>query len=143
MLDALGYNDPKADARAVWKLFAQNYHLFRGTPSRLWLDHVFATVFGFTERLSAGNADHYYDTINAALATDAFRPRALFARFNIEKIATTEGALDSLADHETIEKAWPGRVITTYRPDDVVDPDRSDFAANLARLGALTGENTR
>ncbi len=141
-LEALGLSNPKADRRAAWKLFAANYHLFRGTPSRLWLDHVFSTVFGIELRLGADTADLYYDTINAALATPAFRPRALFERFNIEKIATTEGALDALADHAIIETQWPGRVITNYRPDDVIDPDGADFVANVERFGALAKENT-
>jgi glucuronate isomerase len=141
-LEALGIGDPNADRRAVWRLFAANYHLFRGTPSRLWLDHVFAAVFGFTDRLSDETADHYFDTIAAGLAKPEFRPRALFKRFGIEKIATTEGALDTLADHDLLARDWPGRVITTYRPDDVIDADKAEFAANLERFGALTGENT-
>ena len=141
-LEVLGLQNPKADRRAAWRIFAAHYRAFRGTPSRLWLDHVFATVFGLEQRLSAETADLYYDTINAALATPAFRPRALFTRFNIEKIATTEGALDTLADHEIIETQWPGRVITNYRPDDVIDADNPAFAANIAALGALTKENT-
>jgi glucuronate isomerase len=140
--EALGFRDARADRRAVWKLFASNYHLFRGTPSRLWLDHVFATVFGFEQRLSAATADDYFERIRAALATPEFRPRALFRRFNIEKIATTEGALDGLADHDALARDWPGHVITNYRPDDVTDPDRPSFAANLERFGALTGEDT-
>jgi glucuronate isomerase len=141
-LEAMGLQVPDADRRAAWRLFAANYHLFRGTPSRLWLDHVFATVFGIAKRLGADTADHYYDTINAALATPAFRPRALFARFNIEKIATTEGALDTLADHFAIARDWPGHVVTTYRPDDVIDADRAEFAANVETFGALTKQNT-
>jgi glucuronate isomerase len=140
--EALGIDDPKANRRQVWKLFASRYHLFRGTPSRLWLDHVFATVFGMEVRLDAATADLYYDTIGAALATPDFRPRALFQRFNIETIATTEGALDALADHDALAKDWPGHVITNYRPDDVIDPDRTDFVSNVERLGDLTGENT-
>lgn len=140
-LEAMGLNVPDADRRAAWKLFASHYHLFRGTPSRLWLDHVFVTVFGIDRRLSAETADHYYDTINAALATAAFRPRALFQRFNIEKLATTEGALDTLSDHFAIARDWPGHVVTTYRPDDVIDADRPDFAANVETFGALTKQN--
>ena len=129
------------DRRAIWRLFAANYRLFRGTPSRLWLDHAFATVFGLDRRLDADTADHYFDVINEALATAPFRPRALFERFGIEAIATTEGALDSLEHHRAIKASgWNGRVITTFRPDDVVDPSREDFVANLAELGALTGE---
>jgi glucuronate isomerase len=144
-LEALGYSDPKADRRAVWKLFAKNYHLFRGTPSRLWLDHVFATVFGIEERLSEESAGRYYDTIDEALKTPSFRPRALFERFKIEKIATTDHALDSLEHHGRLARDWPGRVLTNYRPDDVIDIEALDakgesFAENLERFGALTGE---
>lgn len=136
-----GEGPVESDRRAVWRLFAANYRLFRGTPSRLWLDHAFASVFGLDRRLSAETADHYFDVVNAALASPAFRPRALFERFGIEVIATTEGAVDELAHHRAIRASgWSGRVLTTFRPDDVVDPEREDFAENLARLRALTGE---
>jgi glucuronate isomerase len=131
-----------ADPREAWRLFAAHYHLFRGTPSRLWLDHVFAVVFGFELMLEAATADLYYDRIGAALATLAFRPRALFDRFGIELLATTEGAHEELAHHAAIRASgWPGRVVTTYRPDAVIDPEHEDFAAALARFGALTGED--
>ncbi|HUD29171.1 MAG TPA: glucuronate isomerase, partial [Novosphingobium sp.] len=79
---------PATDPREAWRLFASNRHLFRGTPSSMWLDHVFAQVFGFEVALDAGTADHYYDAIAEALASPAFRPRALFERFNIELLAT-------------------------------------------------------
>lgn len=132
-----------ADRRAIWRLFSQHYRLFRATPSRLWLDHVFATVFGLEVALTAETADHYFDVINAALATQEFRPRALFDRFAIEVLATTEGALDPLDHHRAIATSgWSGRVITTFRPDDVTDPDRPDFTANVRRLGELTGEDS-
>jgi glucuronate isomerase len=131
------------DPRAVWRLFASHYHLYRGTPTRLWLDHTFASVFGFSERLSAQNADAYYDRIDAALRTPEFRPRALFERFGIEVIATTESPLDPLKHHDTIRKSgWSGRVITAYRPDPVIDPDFEGFRDNLVRLGELTGCDT-
>jgi glucuronate isomerase len=133
----------ETDGRAIWRLFAQNYHLFRGTPSRMWLDHAFETIFGFDQRLSSANADAYYDRIAQALQTPAFRPRALFDRFNIEVIATTDSALDDLSHHQTIRASgWQGRVVPTYRPDSVVDPDFPGFAANVARLGELTSEDT-
>jgi glucuronate isomerase len=131
------------DSRKIWRLFAANYHLFRGTPTRMWLDHAFRTIFGMEERLSAESADRYFDRINAALATPAFRPRALFERFNIEVIATTESPLDPLAHHRKIRASgWKGRVVTAYRPDPVVDPEFEGFRDNVAELGALTGENT-
>lgn len=144
-LEALGV--PRADGgavetdgRAIWRLFCAHYHLFRGTPTRMWLDHAFATLFGFEEPLSRDNADATYDRIAQALTTEAFRPRALFERFRIETIATTEGALDDLAHHRAIrDSGWTGRVITTYRPDAVVDPEFEGFADNLARFGEMTG----
>jgi len=133
----------ETDPRAIWRRFAAHYHLFRGTPTRLWLDHAFAALFGLDERLSVANADAVFDRIDAALKLPAYRPRALFETFGIEVIATTEGALDDLKWHAALATSgWTGRVVTTYRPDAVVDPDFEGFAGNLARLGAITGEDT-
>jgi glucuronate isomerase len=134
----------EADRRTIWRRFAAHYALFRGTPSRLWLDSVFAGVFGFKERLDPDSADTYFDAINAVLATPAFRPRALYERFNIEVLATTEGALDPLSHHRAIRSSgWQGRIITTFRPDDVIDPERPDFLDNLRLLSELTGHDCR
>ena len=136
-LDALGVptadgSPVESDPRTIWRLFAGHYHLLRGTPSRMWLDWVFAEIFGLDVILEPATADHYFDTIDAALKTDAFRPRALFERFGIELIATTESPLDPLEHHRTIrESGWTGRVVTAYRPDPVVDPEGEGFAANV------------
>jgi glucuronate isomerase len=141
-LEALGVKGAEADPREAWRLLAQNYRLFRGTPSRIWCDWVFHEVFGLDVRLEAETSDLYYDTITEALATDACRPRALFERFNIEVIATTENPLDTLDHHKAIrESGWSGRVITAYRPDPVVDPEFEGFTDNLAALSELTGED--
>jgi glucuronate isomerase len=131
------------DARAIWRLLAKNWHLFRGTPSRIWLTHALHEVFGITERLGPDSADRIYDRIADSLARPEFRPRALFERFRIEVLATTESPLDPLAHHKKIrESGWKGRVITAYRPDPVVDPEHGTFPANVARLGEITGEDT-
>ncbi|MEQ1495106.1 MAG: glucuronate isomerase [Novosphingobium sp.] len=141
-LSALGVGNPDADPRAAWRLFAQRYHLFRGTPSRMWLDWVFAEAFGISIQLCAETSDTYYDTITAALATAEFRPRALFERFNIEVIATTDGPLDTLEHHAEIRSSgWKGRVITAYRPDPVIDPEFEGFGANVQAFSDLTGED--
>jgi glucuronate isomerase len=103
----------ETDRRAIWRRFAGHYRLFRGTPSRLWLDHVFADVFGIEVRLEPETANYYFDAISAALEKAAFRPRALFERFGIEVLATTEAALDPLKHHAAIRASgWPGRVIS-------------------------------
>jgi len=138
---AAGALDPP-DPRSVWRRFAEHYRLFRGTPTRLWLDWVLAEVFGAETPLSAASADRIYDRIAACLAEPAYRPRALFERFNIEVLATTESPLDGLEQHERIRASgWPGRIISAYRPDPVVDPETPGFAASLERLGELTGED--
>jgi glucuronate isomerase len=131
-----------SDPRKIWKLFADHYYLFRGTPSRAWLDWVFSEVFGLNVRLEPATADFYYDTIDAALKTPAFKPRALFERFNIEVIATTESPLDPLEHHKAIrESGWKGRVVTAYRPDPVIDPETIGFVDNLRRFGEIAGED--
>lgn len=130
------------DMRKVWRIFAENYHLFRGTPTRLWLDHVFADVFGIDQRLSRETADFYFDRIDAALKMPEYRPRALYERFNIEVIATTESPIDPLDHHQKLKRSnWKGRVITAYRPDPVVDPDFEGFAANVDELGRLARQD--
>jgi glucuronate isomerase len=139
---------PDADPRAAWRQFAERYYLFHGTPSRIWLDWVFAEAFGIDVRLGADTADLYFNTITDALRRPEFRPRALFDRFDIEVIATTESPLDTLEHHRTIRAAnesgeWCGKVITAYRPDPVVDPEFEGFGANLDRLSELTGEDCR
>ena len=133
----------EVDPRRIWRLFAEHYRLFAGTPTRLWLDHSFENLFGLTERLSPANADRYYDVIAEALQRPEFRPRALFEKFNIEVIATTESALDDLRWHKAIrESGWQGRVVTNYRPDSVVDPAFPGFRDNVAKFGAIAGEDT-
>ena len=127
----------------IWQLFADHYYLFAGTPSGYWLDSTFSGVFGFKEKLCSGNAQEYYQEINRQLVTPEFAPRALLDKFNIELIATTEGALDSLKHHRAIQDTqWAKRVITTFRPDDVVDAEREDFRENVSKLADLTGEDT-
>jgi glucuronate isomerase len=145
-LDALGVGSlsgpSSADPEAAWALFAQNYHLFRGTPSRQWMDHVFYEIFGFEELLSGDNHTDYYQVITKALAQDDFKPRALFERFGIEVLATTEGAVDQLEAHQSIrDSGWKGRVISAYRPDSVVDPQHEFFNHDLRLMSDLTGES--
>jgi glucuronate isomerase len=131
------------DPRRVWKIFARHYYLFRGTPTRMWLDYAFQELFGMTERLSEKTADLYFDTIAAKLETPEFRPRALYESFNLEVLSTTDSPMDSLQDHQAIrDSGWKGRILPTFRPDPVVDPEFARFAENIARIGEQTGEDT-
>lgn len=133
---------PGTDPREAWRTFAEHMYLFRGTPSSMWLSHVFGEVFGFDVALDASTADHYYDTINEKLATDAFKPRALFDRFNIGFLATTEGPQDDLSPHHAIHNSgWEGRVVTTYRPDAVIDVEHEQFAGAMKIFAEKTGED--
>lgn len=134
--------------RAVWRIFAENYYLFRGTPTRIWLDYAFHELFGLEERLSAATADLYFDVISERLKTPEFRPRALYERFNLEVLCTTESPLDPLADHRAIrDSGWKvrgaaPRIVPAFRPDSVVDPAFTGFRENIAKLGEVTRENT-
>ena len=143
------------DGRRIWRTFAEHWYLFRGTPSRLWLEQTLADVFGVTTALRPQTADEIYDAVAECLARPEFRPRALFERFNIEMLATTESPLDGLSHHAKLAAdGWGTRVVTTFRPDDVVDMefgstpgvagsivDSSGWAARVARLGEITGQD--
>ncbi|HEV2487400.1 MAG TPA: glucuronate isomerase [Terracidiphilus sp.] len=143
-LDDLGIGQPVIkDPRKVWRIFASNYYLFRGTPTRVWLDYAFQEHFGFEERLSEKNADFYFDAIAEKLGTPEFLPRALLKRFNIEVLSTTDFPTDSLDDHKAIRASGlKTRILPAFRPDPVVDPDFAGFASLIAKLGEQTGEDT-
>jgi glucuronate isomerase len=131
----------ETDGRKIWRLFARHWSLFRGTPTRLWFEDSLERVFGIEERLNESNADRLYDVIAQKLLEPDFRPRALYRRFNIEAIATTDSPLDDLVAHyQILASIWNGRVLPTYRPDFVVDPGRAGFQGNVEQLLALAGE---
>jgi glucuronate isomerase len=147
-LEALGVpcadgSASETDSRKIWRLFASHLPLFRGTPTAMWFAQALEDVFGITQRLSERNADHIYDQISQALTQPACRPRALYERFGIEVISTTDGALDDLGHHDAIHASgWKGRVVPAYRPDTVIDPQFEGFLANIVKLGDMTGEDT-
>lgn len=136
--------DRELDPEVIWQTFGDHYHGFRGTPSRMWLDHVFAEVFGIDVVLNSDTAADYYQHMQGKLQSAAFLPRSLFERFNIEVLATTESPLDDLRHHQRIaDSGWTGKVITAFRPDPVLDPEYEGFHGNLETLAALTGEDTQ
>ena len=132
--------ETERDHRLIWQRFADHYHLFRGTPTGAWLAHELHDVFGVTDRLTAESAQEIYDQIAACLERLEFRPRRLFERFNIEVLATTDAASDSLEHHRAIrESGWAGRVVPTFRPDGVVNLDRPGWRENIDALGHAAG----
>lgn len=143
-MDDLGIGKPVVDdPRKVWRIFAKHYYLFRGTPTRMWLDFAFEELFGFKERLSEKTADFYFDTIAEKLRQPEFLPRALYERFNIEVLSTTESPLDGLKAHQAIrDSGWKARILPAFRPDSVVDPEFKGFAGLVAKLGEMHGEDS-
>jgi glucuronate isomerase len=127
--------------REIWKLFCANFHLFRATPSGIWLTHELSEVFGIDEKPCAANADRLFDTLSEKLSSPEFSPRALFARFNIEVLATTDAATDTLEHHQTIkESGWTGQIRPTFRPDAVVNFDAPHWKANIEKLEQVTNQ---
>ncbi len=129
-----------ADPRQVFRIFAAHWHLFLGTPTRIWIEYVLRETLGIETGLSTQTADAVYDQIADRLAEDSFRPRALFDAFNIEVLATTDSALDDLSHHAAIHQSgWTGRVVPTFRPDGVLDGADPEFQQNLSKLEQITG----
>ncbi|MEV6350424.1 glucuronate isomerase [Actinoplanes sp. NPDC051851] len=142
---SLDGSEVETDGREIWRLLASHWHLFRGTPSRLWTEKVLDEVFSITEKLSDATADEIYDDLSDKLTQPEYRPRALFTRFNIEVLATTESPIDDLSTHAKLAAdGWGGpggRVITTFRPDNLVDMEWVGWAGRVAALGELTGQD--
>jgi len=128
------------DHRKIWKLFCENFHLFRGTPSGIWLTHELSEVFGVDEKPSASNSDLLFDSVSDKLSSPDFSPRKLFERFNIEVLCTTDAATDTLEHHQAIRQSgWRGRILPTFRPDGVVNFDAPNWKANISKLSEVSG----
>ncbi len=128
------------DHRKIWQLFAENFHLFRGTPSGMWLAYEFKFVLGIEQKLTAANAQDVYDQIAERLASPEFRPRRLFERFNLEVLTTTDAASDPLESHQALRRSgWGGRILPTFRPDQVVNLDTPDWPAQIQALSRTSG----
>jgi glucuronate isomerase len=133
----------ETDPRRIWQTFADHFYLFRATPTGCWFQDELAEVFGIEEPLQPSNAMRIYDQIQEKLNLPEFRPRALFERFNIEVLCTTDSACDSLKYHRQIsESGWKGRILPTFRPDAAVDLLAPGWQEEVRQLGRLTGIDT-
>lgn len=142
-LSALGVpkGTGETDHRKIWQTFAENYHLFRGTPTNAWMTYMFYEVLGVREKLNGETAQSIYDVIAEKLDSPEFRPRALYERFNIEALCTTDFASDSLEHHQAMrDSGWNGRILPTFRPDDVVHVRRHGWRRNVDKLSDLVGK---
>ncbi len=130
----------ETDHRKIWQTFAESFHLFRATPTGLWLKRELRDIFGVDERLTADSAQDIYDQIAARLATPEFRPRTLFERFKIEALSTTDAATDPLDHHCALrDSGWKGRIIPCFRPDSVVNLDTPGWRNHIEALSAVSG----
>jgi glucuronate isomerase len=146
-LDALGVGRgplSEDESRAVWRRLCDRWHLYRGTPVRFWLEAELAEIFGVAERPSAQTADAIYDQVAARLGEDAYRPRALFERFAISVLATTDDPCSDLGAHAALaaDATWSGRVIPTFRPDRYLEPAQTGWPEAVARLGEAADVDT-
>jgi glucuronate isomerase len=133
-------NKVETDHRRAWQLFADNVHLFRATPSGVWLADGLRGVFGIEEPLSGKNAGAVYDELSEKLGRREFRPRALFERFGVETLCTTDDAADPLDSHRAIRASgWAGDVRPTFRPDGAINLLAAGWRDRLNALGASVG----
>jgi glucuronate isomerase len=132
------------DGRAVWRQLCAHWDAFLGTPVRFWFESELAEVFGIDEQPSAASADRIYDRLEALLGEPEFRPRALFERFGIEVLATTDDPADDLAAHLALREdpSFTGRVVPTFRADRYMTPDAAGWAPALGALSAASGIDT-
>jgi glucuronate isomerase len=132
------------DHRRIWQTFAEHFYLFRGTPTGVWLTHELVEVFSVEEKLTSETAQAIYDQIAEKLASPEFRPRALFERFNIKVLCTTDAATDTLAYHKQIRASgWDGDIRPTFRPDAVVNLLTPGWRENIEALSELSGITVR
>jgi glucuronate isomerase len=139
-IPALDGTPSEQDHRRIWQLFADHYYLFRGTPTGMWLNHELYDLFGVREQLTGASATRIYEQIEEKLTTPEFRPRALYERFNIEALSTTDPATSRLEHHQTIrDSGWSGRILPTFRPDAVVNLEIATWRQEIDKLADVSG----
>ena len=125
----------ETEHRKIWQIFAENFYLFAGTPTGIWLTHELTEVFGINKKLNGKNAMVIYDILQDLLLSPEFLPRVLFKRFNIEVLITTDSASDALDNHRKIHQSdWDGRVIPCFRPDEVVNITADSWKKEIENL---------
>ncbi len=130
----------ETEHRKIWQTFADHFYLFRGTPTGVWLTDELANIFGIEEKLTSESAQRVYDCIAEKLAAPEFKPRALFERFNIEVLCTTDAATDPLTSHQALRASdWSGQIRPTFRPDGVVNLAAPGWRENILTLGRISG----
>jgi glucuronate isomerase len=128
------------DHRKIWQIFADHYYLFRGTPTRIWLDYELYELFGVRQKLDSSSAQAIYDLIAEKLQTEEYQPRRLYERFRLEVLATTDAATDDLPHHSSLRSSgWTGRIIPTFRPDSVVHIQMPEWRNEIDRLSHVSG----
>ena len=137
---AVDGSEVETDPRKIWQIFADNFYLFRSTPSSIWLAYEFNVVFGIKEKLNGDNAQKFYDLLQEKINSPEFLPRTLFEKFNIEVLSTTDAASDSLVHHKRIrESNWKQRIIPCFRPDGVTDLSSLKWKENIRHLSNSVG----
>lgn len=130
----------ESDPKKIWQIFCENYYLFNGTPSGVWLDYEFNKVFGIKEKPDGKNAIKIYDELNTKINSPEYLPRTLFEKFGVEALSTTDAATDSLEPHRKIkESGWKGKIVPAFRPDGVTDISNKFWKENIAKLGEIVG----
>lgn len=139
-IPALDGTVEETNRRKIWRIFAENFYLFAGTPSGNWLSYELSELFDVQAKLTAENADEVYDQIQAKLNTPEYLPRAMFDRFNLEVLTTTDNPWDTLEYHHAIrESGWNGNIIPCFRTDGVTDVSRADWKENIEKLSDASG----
>ncbi len=130
----------ESDPKKIWRIFGENYYLFNGTPSGVWLDYEFNIVFGIKEKLNGSNAIKIYNELQEKINSPEFLPRTLFEKFNIEILTTTDAPFDTLEYHKQIkESGWNGKIVPSFRPDGVTDLLNINWESNIKELSDVVG----
>ena len=131
--------ETEKDPRKIWKIFADNFYLFRGTLTGIWLEYEFTNLFGIKRKLNSETAMEIYDIIDKKLNSPEYSPRKMFESFNIEVLCTTDSATDTLEYHKKIrDSGWKGKILPTFRPDAIVNLDSVGWKKNIEKLSEVS-----
>ena len=123
-----------------FKMWAKAVESAFGNPLYHWTCLELSRYFGINEPLSTINADKVWNTANDILQSGKLSARSIMQKSHVEAICTTDDPCDSLVYHEQIkESGFSSIVLPAFRPDNIVDIEKSTFSSYVEKLENISG----
>ena len=112
-----------------------------GHPLYHWSNLELKRYFDIDEPLTEESAPRIWEETKKQMEGGAFSAQSIIRKSNVRLICTTDDPIDDLRWHKKLaeDKSFDVRVLPAFRPDHVVDIEKSGFISYLKLLASASG----